>query len=198
MIGYNGISTSKKCVTTILVIMLIVCIIVSVGYLWNKNVASNAELKSSKKLLFSTQNELTETQELLQDAIIKNNNLSQELEIAQTTISDLKNTEYEVIYYNDFKITHYCNELYNHICGGNSVTASGTTVEVGRTVAVDPSIIPYGTNLYIEGYGFRIAEDCGGAVNGHQIDVVVQTHDEAMALGNKHNVGVWILLPQNN
>ena len=110
----------------------------------------------------------------------------------------MKNTEYQAIYYNDFKITHYCNELYDHICGGNGVTASGTTIEVGRTVAVDPSIIPYGTVLYIEGYGIRIAEDCGGSVKGHHIDIAVHTHAEADDMGEKYGVGVWILFQPNN
>ena len=166
--------------------------------LWSYNVAIGTELKRNKELLSTTNNDLVATQERLQAEVLKNNNLSQELEDVQTIISDLKNTEYKAIYYNDFKITHYCNELYDHICGGNGVTASGTTIEVGRTVAVDPSVIPYGTILYIEGYGFRVAEDCGGAVKEHQIDVAVHTHDEAMSSGVRYNVGVWVLLPRNN
>lgn len=198
MIQCNGAHISKKRITTALILMIIVGMAASISDLWNKNVVVNAELKRHEELLFASQNDLAATQELLQDEVNKNNNLSQKLEIAQATMSDLKNTGYQAVYYGDFNITHYCNELYDHICGGNGVTASGTTVEVGRTVAVDPSIIPYGTLLYIEGYGFRIAEDCGGAVKGHQIDVVVQTHDEAMSLGMKHNVGVWILFPPNN
>lgn len=46
-----------------------------------------------------------------------------------------------------------------------SMTASGLTVGVGR-VGVDPSIIPYGTRLYITGYGYAVAADTGYGVTG--------------------------------
>lgn len=47
--------------------------------------------------------------------------------------------------------------------------------------------------MYIEGYGWRIAEDCGGWVNGKHIDIAVDTHAEASFMGVK-NGGVWILV----
>ncbi|TET95518.1 MAG: hypothetical protein E3J29_06720, partial [Dehalococcoidia bacterium] len=49
-------------------------------------------------------------------------------------------------------------------------TATGTTVRKG-TVAVDPSVIPLGTRMYIPGYGYGVAEDTGGAVIGNIIDL---------------------------
>lgn len=60
-------------------------------------------------------------------------------------------------------------------------------------MAVDPVIIPYGSQLYIEGYGFYIAEDCGGAVQGEHIDIAVETHEQAINMGIT-NGGVWILV----
>lgn len=122
---------------------------------------------------------------------------SEELNIANATIANLKTDEYELIYIGDYKITHYCNEPYAHICGyGKRTTATGTTTEVGRTVAVDPNVIPYGTQMYIEGYGWRIAEDCGGAVKGNHIDVLVDYHDEALSMGVPIK-GVWIPVHKN-
>ena len=47
--------------------------------------------------------------------------------------------------------------------------------------------------MYIEGYGWRVAEDCGGAVNGRHIDMAVNTHANALAMGSR-NSGVWILV----
>lgn len=47
--------------------------------------------------------------------------------------------------------------------------------------------------MYIEGYGWYTADDCGGAVNGKHIDIAVETHEEALSKGVK-NGGVWILV----
>ncbi len=54
--------------------------------------------------------------------------------------------------------------------GGAGVTATGTTVQKG-TVAVDPSVIPLGTRMYIPGYGYGVAEDTGSAIIGNIIDL---------------------------
>lgn len=53
-------------------------------------------------------------------------------------------------------------------CSGR--TYSGTLVRYG-TLAVDPSVIPLGTRVYIPGYGVGKAEDIGGAIKGNQIDL---------------------------
>lgn len=62
------------------------------------------------------------------------------------------------------------------------MTATGTTPTAGRTIAVDPNVIPYGTEVVIDGQTY-IAEDCGGAINGNRIDIVVETHEEALGKG---------------
>jgi len=61
-------------------------------------------------------------------------------------------------------------------------TATGTTATAGRTIAVDPKVIPYGTKVYIEGYGIRIAEDCGG-FRGNHIDIFVNKISEIPPAG---------------
>lgn len=84
------------------------------------------------------------------------------------------------------KITAYCKENYPHICndGNSSVTATGTKPTPGRTIAVDPSIIPYGSEVIINGHSYSyIAEDCGGAVKGNRIDILFATHQEALEFG---------------
>lgn len=96
-------------------------------------------------------------------------------------------------YLGDFTITYYCTENYSHICGGGGTTASGTQVTPYQTAAVDTSVIPFGTKLYIEGVGYRIAEDRGGAVKGNKIDLAVTTHEEALNLGIDRNVKVYIV-----
>jgi 3D (Asp-Asp-Asp) domain-containing protein len=117
-----------------------------------------------------------------------------QLDSAKQVISDLKTPEYKFVFLGDFKLTHYCSELYPHICGeGHGITYTGTKATPGRTIAVDPKKIPYGTQVYIEGYGWRIAEDKGAWVNDNHIDILVDTHDRALELGTKIG-GVWILV----
>jgi uncharacterized protein YabE (DUF348 family)/3D (Asp-Asp-Asp) domain-containing protein len=53
---------------------------------------------------------------------------------------------------------------------GYGITSTGVPVTRG-IVAVDPSVIPYGTRMFIPGYGFAVAADCGGGVRGNMIDL---------------------------
>lgn len=87
----------------------------------------------------------------------------------------------------EFTITAYCCENYPHICNdGEAIyTATGTVATAGQTIAVDPSVIPYGTRVEIEGVGVRIAEDCGGAIKGNRIDLLFSTHEEALEWGKQ-------------
>lgn len=81
-----------------------------------------------------------------------------------------------------YQITHYCPCA---ICNDRSdqLTALGTKLKPGTTIAVDPSLIPLGSKVWIEGYGIRTAEDTGGAIKGKHIDMCVSTHAEAMNKG---------------
>ena len=84
-------------------------------------------------------------------------------------------------YLGNFKLTYYCScEICCDVETG--ITATGTPVIEGQTIAVDPSVIPYGTQVIINGHVFT-AEDCGGAIKGNRIDIYVDDHDRANALG---------------
>ncbi len=74
-------------------------------------------------------------------------------------------------------------------------TATGTWPSYG-TVAVDPRTIPLGTPLYVEGYGFAVAEDTGGAIKGQKLDVFLESHNNAVKWGRK-TVKVQILRKVN-
>ena len=92
----------------------------------------------------------------------------------------------------EFTITYY--DACTKCCGKtDGITASGAVVREGVTVAVDPKVIPLGTYIYIEGIGYRVAQDIGGAIKGNRIDVYVNTHTEALELGVENNVNVWRL-----
>lgn len=84
----------------------------------------------------------------------------------------------------DYTITAYC--PCEKCCGkSDGITATGTKATAGRTIAVDPNEIPYGTRIEIEGVGVRIAEDCGGAVSGKKIDLFFETHEQAKNWGKQ-------------
>ena len=77
------------------------------------------------------------------------------------------------------RITHYC--ACEKCCGKSTgVTASGKLAAMGRTVAVDPGVIPLGSEVLINGVCY-IAEDVG--VRGKAIDIYIDSHSQALAMG---------------
>ncbi len=91
-----------------------------------------------------------------------------------------------------FRIYHYCPCYY--CCGKRpgdanyGLTATGTVATEGRTVAVDPSVIPLGSEVLINGVAY-IAEDTG--VTGKTIDLFVMDHAQAAAMGTYTATVYW-------
>ncbi|URZ01970.1 G5 and 3D domain-containing protein [Clostridium felsineum] len=79
---------------------------------------------------------------------------------------------------------------------GFGITASGTRVKRNSdgysSIAVDPTVIPLGTKLYVPGYGYGIAEDTGGAIKGNRLDLFFSSEKECYDWGAK-NVTVYIV-----
>lgn len=86
----------------------------------------------------------------------------------------------------EFKLTAYCS--CEKCCGKSvndpyyGITASGTIATAGRTVAVDPTVIPIGSEVVINDHTY-IAEDVGGAIKENRIDVYFNSHEEALEFG---------------
>lgn len=79
---------------------------------------------------------------------------------------------------------------YNWDCGscsGTGRTATGYNVKANPdgVIAVDPSVIPLGTKVYVEGYGYAVARDTGGAIQGNKIDLHMRTIEEARQFGRQ-------------
>lgn len=85
---------------------------------------------------------------------------------------------------------------YTASCNGCSgVTATGVDLNANpnaKVIAVDPSVIPLGSKVYVEGYGYATAADTGGAIKGNKIDVFIPTQDAALNWGRKQ-VNIQIL-----
>lgn len=75
--------------------------------------------------------------------------------------------------------------------GCTGVTATGTKAGFG-TIAVDPSVIPLGSTVYVPGYGVGVALDTGGAIIGHSVDVCYEAKSAALEWGVR-NISVYIL-----
>lgn len=76
---------------------------------------------------------------------------------------------------------------YTASCDGCSgVTATGINIKANpneKVIAVDPSVIPLGSKVYVEGYGYAIAGDTGGGIRGDKIDVFIPSLREAIDFG---------------
>jgi uncharacterized protein YabE (DUF348 family)/3D (Asp-Asp-Asp) domain-containing protein len=76
------------------------------------------------------------------------------------------------------------------------ITYTGTTVMEGRTIAVDPDVIPLGWWVYIDGLGFRRAEDIGSAIKGKKIDIYFESLAYANKFGRKRGYTVYVIGPK--
>lgn len=83
-----------------------------------------------------------------------------------------------------YLLTAYC-PCYECSEGYGDMTATGKRAKEGRTIAVDPNVIEYGTTVYIDGRAY-IAEDCGGLVKGKHIDIYFDSHSKVDAFGKKY------------
>ena len=156
-------------------IILISCVIVFIigaifGYAISSFTVRSVEKQSDAKPIQTSNETITEIKE-------------------PTILSEPKPTvtepQKEVIYLGEFKLTAYCS--CEKCCGswafdrpdGVVYGASGNELKSGYSIAVDPSVIPYGTEVVINGVTYR-ADDCGGAIKGNRIDVYFDTHEEAL------------------
>lgn len=131
-------------------------------------------------LLINTQIQLDRQEQLSKDILqITTATEMQISHISKSTQADSELKEYYLCL-GQFEITHYC--LNCDVCDTTDITKSGTVATPGKTIAVDPDVIPLGTKVLINGVEY-IAEDTGGKIKGNKIDICVSSHEEAVRLG---------------
>lgn len=77
--------------------------------------------------------------------------------------------------------TAYCN-------GCSGITKTGINLKANpnlKVIAVDPRVIPLGSKVHVEGYGYAVAGDIGGAIKGNRIDVFIPTKSAAYKFGRQ-------------
>ena len=85
----------------------------------------------------------------------------------------------------EFQVTGYCS---CPLCCGEKeemLTKTETVPKAAHTIAADPSVIPLGTRIVIDGVVYTV-EDTGKAVKGNQLDIYFDTHEEAVLYGRKN------------
>jgi|GEM_PF-386346 len=90
---------------------------------------------------------------------------------------------------NGSKVLYMNATAYTAFCSGCSgTTATGINLRTNpdaKVVAVDPDVIPLGTKLYIDGYGYAVAGDTGGAIHGKRIDLFMPDRTDALQWGRQ-------------
>ncbi|MFZ0444651.1 MAG: 3D domain-containing protein, partial [Bacillus sp. (in: firmicutes)] len=75
-----------------------------------------------------------------------------------------------------------------HCSGCSGTTATGVNLRANpgaKVIAVDPSVIPLGTKVHVEGYGYAVAADTGSAIKGNKIDVFISSKSAAYQWGSR-------------
>ena len=147
------------------------------------NLQKVAQAEEKSEIEETVQEEITEPAEVTEDAVDVETVETIE-EPAQENIESAERDYYSVL---SMEASAYLPGDGN----GAGITATGIRAGYG-VAAVDPSIIPLGTRMYIPGYGEAIAADTGGAIRGYMIDLCVESYSEAMQFGRR-NVTVYIL-----
>lgn len=101
----------------------------------------------------------------------------------QTEVFDTTQMEANNMVVRTFKLTGYAPfDNKSGMChdGDPTRTASGSYPTRGRTIAVDPKVIPLGTPVWVQGHGWLVAEDTGGLIKGDKIDIMVDTYEETL------------------
>lgn len=78
-------------------------------------------------------------------------------------------------------------------CLRQSLTSRGTRVSYG-TIAIDPSVIPYHSKIYVPGYGWGRALDSGGFVKNNKIDLWFPSYEQCMQWGRRY-VDIIVIVP---
>jgi len=86
----------------------------------------------------------------------------------------------------EMEVTAYCG--CEKCCGiyADGVTANGYKLQDGDKVIAAPKSIPFGTKIYVPGYGLATVKDRGGAITGSRLDVYFHTHEEALQWGRQN------------
>lgn len=126
----------------------------------------------------------SKSETIINDLNIHNKNIEEKKVDDALSITNSDNIKIESNPTNNYKEVY---TMMSTAYAGDTITYMGTTPvrdpDGISTIAVDPSIIPLGSKVYIPGYGLSIASDTGGLINGNRIDLFLNSEDECINWG---------------
>lgn len=161
----------------------------SIQQLKKENASLTVEIKSLKE----------ENQRIKEE----NTRLKKEVEEMKNQVGEIKKQVSPIVSrgYKVQKTIRVKATAYTPYCKGCTGKTKWKEIDVRKNphqkiIAVDPSVIPLGSKVYVEGYGLALAADIGGGIKNYEIDILVPTEQEAISWGVKY-VDVKILDTQN-
>ncbi|MFC7783966.1 3D domain-containing protein [Rossellomorea sp. GCM10028870] len=121
-------------------------------------------------------------QQLLEEGITVNNESEEQQEVKSADTKSSEDSQDNVV--KEVNVTATAYTAYCEGCIG--ITKTGVDLienPDARVIAVDPSVIPLGSKVYVEGYGYARAEDTGGAIKGKRIDIYMEKEKDALKYG---------------
>lgn len=147
---------------------------------------SNANILMFNQVLKEQQLNLKEQQLSLKEQQLSLKEQQDKLKKEEKEQEAKKQEEVKKGWTHEFHVTAYCG-CYSCSEGYGTQTSTGVTAEAGRTIAVDPDVVPYGSKVQINGHTY-VAEDCGGAINGYEIDIYMDEHSSTDRFGSQYIV----------
>lgn len=141
---------------------------------------------NNKNLTFEINKSKEKIEELTNKIKIKNQKLNQKSTQKSTRNSVVKigrgkSTSVREIYVMSTAYTAFCKG-----CSGKTTTGLNLRKNPNlKIIAVDPNVIPLGSKVWVEGYGYALAADTGGAIKGYRIDVFIPNESNAYKWGIK-------------
>lgn len=156
--------------------------------------SSFAVLEDAKKLLYSAESEIQKLYEIKESDFNEAvGDVTEEKNSVAESEEDMVVSETNKESLGEFKLTAYCS--CEKCCGkwalnrpkdenGKDIVygSTGAILVAGTSIAVDPSVIPYGSQVEINGHTYT-AHDTGGAIKGNRIDVYFDNHQDALNFG---------------
>ena len=159
------------------VVNLLINVTVISGCIYEKQ-----QYKTTIHRFSETKQQISETKEQLEET-------KQQIKPVETeTDREVDTQAVKPVSWGTFKLTAYCS--CSLCCGewaynrpdGIVYGAIGEELKEGYSIAVDPDVIPYKTEVIINGKTYK-AQDCGGLIKGNRIDVYFEDHDDALEFG---------------